>query len=105
MVLGYIAPGCAAEGRSTVYQNVGNYYTSDSYRQEMAYLKQQDSVRLYYFAASDYQDGDLDIWIDTIREYDTSGQTGEMGSRTGNCRRRRRISPQTCLLRKTVIGS
>ena len=45
----------------------------------MAYLKQQDSVRLYYFAASDYQDGDLDIWIDTIREYDTSGQTGENG--------------------------
>ncbi len=79
MVSGYIAPGCAAEGRSTVYQNVGNYYTSDSYRQEMAYLKQQDSVRLYYFAASDYQDGDLDIWIDTIREYDTSGQTGENG--------------------------
>lgn len=79
MVPGYIAPGCAAEGRSTVYQNVGNYYTSDSYRQEMAYLKQQDSVRLYYFAASDYQDGDLEIWIDTIREYDTSGQTGENG--------------------------
>ena len=79
MVPGYIAPGCAAEGRSTVYQNVGNYYTSDSYRQEMAYLKQQDSVRLYYFAASDYQDGDLDIWIYTIREYDTSGQTGENG--------------------------
>ena len=79
MVPGYIAPGCAAEGRSTVYQNVGNYYTSDSYRQEMAYLKQQDSVRLYYFAASNYQDGDLDIWIDTIREYDTSGQTGENG--------------------------
>ena len=79
MVPGYIVPGCAAEGRSTVYQNVGNYYTSDSYRQEMAYLKQQDSVRLYYFAASDYQDGDLDIWIDTIREYDTSGQTGENG--------------------------
>ena len=79
MVSGYIAPGCAAEGRSTVYQNVGNYYTSDSYRQEMAYLKQQDSVRLYYFAASDYQDGDLEIWIDTIREYDTSGQTGENG--------------------------
>ena len=79
MVPGYIAPGCAAEGRSTVYQNVGNYYTSDSYRQEMAYLKQQDSVRLYYFAASDYQEGDLEIWIDTIREYDTSGQTGENG--------------------------
>ena len=79
MVPEYIAPGCAAEGRSTVYQNVENYYTSDSYRQEMAYLKQQDSVRLYYFAASDYQDGDLDIWIDTIREYDTSGQTGENG--------------------------
>ena len=79
MVPGYIVPGCAAEGRSTVYQNMGNYYTSDSYRQEMAYLKQQDSVRLYYFAASDYQDGDLDIWIDTIREYDTSGQTGENG--------------------------
>ena len=79
MVPGYIAPGCAAEGRSTVYQNVGNYYTSDNYRQEMAYLKQQDSVRLYYFAASDYQDGDLEIWIDTIREYDTSGQTGENG--------------------------
>ena len=79
MVPGYIAPGCASEGRSTVYQNVGNYYTSDSYRQEMAYLKQQDSVRLYYFAASDYQEGDLDIWIDTIREYDTSGQTGENG--------------------------
>ena len=79
MVSGYIVPGCAAEGRSTVYQNVGNYYTSDSYRQEMAYLKQQDSVRLYYFAASDYQEGDLDIWIDTIREYDTSGQTGENG--------------------------
>ena len=79
MVPEYIAPGCAAEGRSTVYQNMVNYYTSDSYRQEMAYLKQQDSVRLYYFAASDYQDGDLDIWIDTIREYDTSGQTGENG--------------------------
>ncbi len=79
MVPGYIAPGCAAEGRSTVYQNVGNYYTSDSYRQEMAYLKQQDSVRLYYLASSDYQDGDLEIWIDTIREYDTSGQTGENG--------------------------
>ena len=79
MVPGYITPGCAAEGRSTVYQNVGNYYTSDSYRQEMAYLKQQDSVRLYYFAASDYQEGDLDIWIDTIREYDTSGQIGENG--------------------------
>ena len=79
MVSGYIVPGCAAEGRSTVYQNMGQYYTSDSYRQEMAYLKQQDSVRLYYFAASDYQDGDLDIWIDTIREYDTSGQTGENG--------------------------
>ncbi len=79
MVSGYIVPGCAAEGRSTVYQNMGQYYTPDSYRQEMAYLKQQDSVRLYYFAASDYQDGDLDIWIDTIREYDTSGQTGENG--------------------------
>ncbi|MEI3587448.1 MAG: hypothetical protein V8Q20_03570 [Lachnospiraceae bacterium] len=34
---------------------------------------------MYYFAASNYQDGDLDIWIDTIREYDTSGQTGENG--------------------------
>ena len=79
MVPGYIASGCAAQGRSTVYQNMGKYYTSDSYRQEMAYLKQQDSVRLYYFAASDYQEGDLDIWIDTIREYDTSGQTGENG--------------------------
>ncbi len=79
MVPGYIAPGCAAEGRSTVYQDMGNYYTSDGYRQEMAYLKQQDSVRLYYFAASNYQEGDLDIWIDTIREYDTSGQTGENG--------------------------
>ena len=79
MVSGYIVPGCAAEGRSTVYQNMENYYTSDSYRQEMAYLKQQDSVRLYYFAASGYQEGDLDIWIDTIREYDTSGQTGENG--------------------------
>ena len=79
MVSGYIVPGCAAEGRSTVYQNMENYYTSDSYRQEMAYLKQQDSVRLYYFAASDYQEGDLDIWIDTIREYDTSGQIGENG--------------------------
>ena len=79
MVPGYIAPGCAAQGRSTVYQNMGKYYTSDSYSQEMAYLKQQDSVRLYYFAASDYQEGDLDIWIDTIREYDTSGQTGENG--------------------------
>ncbi len=79
MVLGYIAPGCAAEGRSTVHQNMGNYYTADTYRQEMAYLKQQDSVHLYYFAASDYQEGDLDIWIDTIREYDTSGQTGENG--------------------------
>ena len=79
MVPGYIVPGCAAEGRSTVYQNMGQYYTSDSYTQEMAYLKQQDSVRLYYFAASDYQDGDLEIWIDTIREYDTSGQTGENG--------------------------
>ena len=79
MVSGYIVPGCAAEGRSTVYQNMGQYYTSDSYTQEMAYLKQQDSVRLYYFAASGYQEGDLDIWIDTIREYDTSGQTGENG--------------------------
>ena len=79
MVPGYIAPGCAAQGRSTVYQDMGKYYTSDSYSQEMAYLKQQDSVRLYYFAASDYQEGDLDIWIDTIREYDTSGQTGENG--------------------------
>ena len=79
MVPGYIVPGCAAEGRSTVYQNMGQYYTSDSYTQEMAYLKQQDSVRLYYFAASGYQEGDLDIWIDTIREYDTSGQTGENG--------------------------
>ena len=79
MVPGYIAPGCAAEGRSAVYQDMGNYYTSDGYRQEMAYLKQQDSVRLYYFAASGYQEGDLDIWIDTIREYDTSGQTGENG--------------------------
>ena len=79
MVPGYIAPGCAAEGRSTVYQNMENYYTSDTYRQKMAYLKQQDSVHLYYFAASDYQEGDLDIWIDTIREYDTSGQTGENG--------------------------
>ena len=79
MVPGYIAPGCAAQGRSTVYQDMGNYYTSDGYRQEMAYLKQQDSVRLYYFADSNYQEGDLDIWIDTIREYDTSGQTGENG--------------------------
>lgn len=79
MVPGYIAPGCAAEGRSTVYQDMENYYTSDDYRQEMAYLKQQDSVRLYYFAASNYQEGDLDIWIDTIREYDASGQTGENG--------------------------
>ena len=79
MVPGYIAPGCADQGRSTVYQDMGNYYTSDGYRQEMAYLKQQNSVRLYYFAASGYQEGDLDIWIDTIREYDTSGQTGENG--------------------------
>ena len=79
MVPGYIAPGCADQGRSTVYQDMGNYYTSDGYRQEMAYLKQQDSVRLYYFAASGYQEGDLEIWIDTIREYDTSGQTGENG--------------------------
>lgn len=79
MVPGYIAPGCAAEERSTVYQNIGQYYTSDGYRQEMAYLNQQSSVHLYYFAASGYQEGDLDIWIDTIREYDTSGQTGENG--------------------------
>ena len=79
MVPGYIAPSCAAQGRSTVYQDMRNYYTSDGYRQEMAYLKQQDSVHLYYFAASNYQEGDLDIWIDTIREYDTSGQTGENG--------------------------
>ena len=105
MVSGYIVPGCAAEGRSTVYQNMENYYTSDSYRQEMAYLKQQDSVRLYYLQLLIIR---MEIW--------TSGSTrsGNMilrdrpektGSRTGSCRRRRRISPQTCLLQKTVIGS
>ncbi|MFR8845116.1 MAG: hypothetical protein ACLVGL_08730 [Waltera sp.] len=37
-------------------------------------------MRLYYLASSDYQDGDLEIWIDTIREYDTSGQSGENGA-------------------------
>lgn len=80
VVPGYIAPGNAAEGCSTVYSEYRYFYTSDHHTQDIAKPNyRQGNVLLYYLAASDYQEGDLEIWIDTIREYDTSQQTGENG--------------------------
>ena len=79
VVLGYIAPGYAASHWSCVYQDRRFFDTSDQCDYLDCYRDEIESVRLYYLASSDYQDGDLDIWIDTIREYDTSGQTGENG--------------------------
>ena len=79
VVPGYIPPGYVSEGWSTVYQDRRNFYTSDRYKQVEDYLTEQNTVRLYYLAASGYQDGDIEIDIDTIREYDTSEQTGEGG--------------------------
>ena len=79
VVLGYIAPGYAASHWSCVYQDRRFFDTSDQCDYLDRYRDEIESVRLYYLASSDYQDGDLEIWIDTIREYDTSGQTGENG--------------------------
>ena len=79
VVPGYIPPGYVSEGWSTVYQDRRNFFTSDRYKQVEDYLTEQNTVRLYYLAASGYQDGDIEIDIDTIREYDTSEQTGENG--------------------------
>ena len=79
VVPGYIPPGYVSDGWSTVYQDRRNFYTSDRYKQVEDYLTEQNTVRLYYLAASGYQDGDIEIDIDTIREYDTSEQTGENG--------------------------
>ena len=79
VVLGYIAPGYAASHWSCVYQDWRFFDTSDQCDYLDCYRDEIESVRLYYLASSDYQDGDLEIWIDTIREYDTSGQTGENG--------------------------
>ena len=79
VVLGYIAPGYAASHWSCVYQDRRFFDTSDQCDYLDCYRDEIESVRLYYLASSDYQDGDLEIWIDTIREYDTSGQTGENG--------------------------
>ena len=79
VVPGYIAPGYAASHWSCVYQDRRFFDTSDQCDYLDCYRDEIESVRLYYLASSDYQDGDLDIWIDTIREYDTSGQTGENG--------------------------
>ena len=79
VVPGYIAPGYAASHWSCVYQDRRLFNTSDQCDYLDCYRDEIESVRLYYLASSDYQDGDLDIWIDTIREYDTSGQTGENG--------------------------
>ena len=71
--------GYAASHWSCVYQDRRLFNTSDQCDYLDCYRDEIESVRLYYLASSDYQDGDLDIWIDTIREYDTSGQTGENG--------------------------
>ena len=79
VVPGYIAPGYAASHWSCVYQDRRFFDTSDQCDYLDCYRDEIESVRLYYLASSDYQDGDLEIWIDTIREYDTSGQTGENG--------------------------
>ena len=79
VVPGYIAPGYVASHWSCVYQDRRLFNTSDQCDYLDCYRDEIESVRLYYLASSDYQDGDLDIWIDTIREYDTSGQTGENG--------------------------
>ena len=79
VVPGYIPPGYVSEGWSTIYQDRRNFYTSDRYKQVEDHLTEQNTVRLYYLAASGYQDGDIEIDIDTIREYDTSEQTGENG--------------------------
>ena len=79
VVLWYIAPGYAASHWSCVYQDRRFFDTSDQCDYLDCYRDEIESVRLYYLASSDYQDGDLEIWIDTIREYDTSGQTGENG--------------------------
>ena len=79
VVLGYIAPGYAASHWSCVYQDRRFFDTSDQCDYLDCYRDEIESVRLYYLASSDYQDGDLEIWIDTIWEYDTSGQTGENG--------------------------
>ena len=79
VVPGYIPPGYVPEGWSTVYQDRRNFYTSDRYTQVKDHLTEQNNVRLYYLVASGYRDGDIEINIDTIREYDTSEQTGENG--------------------------
>ena len=80
VVPGYIAPGYAASHWSCVYQDRRFFDTSDQCDYLDCYRDEIESVRLYYLASSDYQDGDLEIWIDTIREYDTSEQSGENGT-------------------------
>ena len=80
VVPGYIAPGYVAQGWSAVFTEYRYFYTSDQHAGETAYPdNRQGNVLLYYLASSNYQEGDPEIWIDTIREYDTSEQTGEGG--------------------------
>ena len=80
VVPGYIAPGYVAQGWSAVSTEYRYFYTSDQHAGETAYPdNRQGNVLLYYLASSNYQEGDPEIWIDTIREYDTSEQTGEGG--------------------------
>ena len=80
VVPGYIAPGYVAQGWSAVSMEYRYFYTSDQHAGETAYPdNRQGNVLLYYLASSNYQEGDPEIWIDTIREYDTSEQTGEGG--------------------------
>lgn len=80
VVSGYIAPGYAASHWSCVYQDRTFFDTSDQCDYLDCYQDEIESVRLYYLASSDYQDGNLEIWIDIIREYDTSEQSGENGT-------------------------
>ena len=80
VVPGYIAPGYVAQGWSAVSTEYRYFYTSNQHMAETAHPDNgQGNVLLYYLASSSYQEGDPEIWIDTIREYDTSEQTGENG--------------------------
>ena len=80
VVPGYIAPGYVAQGWSAVSTEYRYFYTSNQHMAETAHPDNgQGNVLLYYLASSNYQEGDPEIWIDTIREYDTSEQTGEGG--------------------------
>lgn len=105
VVPGYVAPGYAASHWSCVYQDRRLFNTSDQCDYLDCYRDEIESVRLYYLASSDYQDGDLDIWIDTIREYDTSGQTGENGVTDWKLPSEAQVSTRLRFVQRTVTGS